>query len=62
MEMFKCSSCPATIEADDLDDLMSKGWHVLYAGSLEEGSETIVCARCFDRGMTISPSVSDPPS
>jgi DNA-directed RNA polymerase subunit RPC12/RpoP len=56
--IYKCSVCEAQIEAEDLDDLTAKGWSVLYAGSTAEGTETIQCPRCFERGVTISPVIS----
>jgi hypothetical protein len=58
MQTFQCSNCSATIDAEDLNDLMAKGWHVLYSGDTSEGSETILCHDCFRLGKTISPSTS----
>jgi hypothetical protein len=58
MTTFTCAGCGATIEADDHDDLIGKGWHVVHASTTAEGTETILCPRCFERGMTISPKAS----
>lgn len=56
--IYTCSVGGETIEAEDLNDLQGKGWAVLYAGSTDEGTETIQCPRCFEGGVTISPVIS----
>ena len=61
MTTYTCNSCGTTIDAEDHDDLIAKGWHVLYAGSVEKGTETILCPRDFERGATISPKIEPLP-
>lgn len=51
MTTFSCSGCGATIDADDDEDLMGKGWHILRAGTSGEGTEKVLCPRCFRQGM-----------
>ena len=59
---YTCNGCDAVIEAEDHDDLISKGWHVVSGGgTVAEGTETILCPRCYRQGMTISPKVEPLP-
>jgi len=59
---FTCATCGATMEAEDHDNLITKGWHVVYpGGTVAEGTGTMLCPRCYEQGMTISPKISPLP-
>lgn len=54
-EEYTCNSCGTKIQADDTEDLLGKGWHVVKSG----GEEKILCPDCFRRGRASLPGEGD---
>jgi DNA-directed RNA polymerase subunit RPC12/RpoP len=51
-EEYTCSSCGTKTEAEDTEDLLGKGWHIMKTA---DGDERILCPACFRGGRTLLP-------